>query len=122
MVANALHPSSEMDGVAFVFLAWNIGVFFAVLFWCASIGDEFQRVQRLLNQPAVVLGLKGHLGGMEEATNFMGNYVQRLDLGFKLFNVTLPTQRVLSLLASIFFTLIIASTGLYSAFRSDGRC
>ena len=86
---------------------------------CAGIGDEFLRVRSQLSQPAMLLGLKRHLGSWEGAEIFMAEYVHRLDFGFKLLNVTLTTQKVLSLLASMVVTLIFIVGSVYSITRSD---
>ena len=86
---------------------------------CAGIGDEFLRVRSQLSQPAILLGLKRHLGSWEAAEFFMAEYVHRLDFGFKLLNVTLTTQKVLSLLVSMVVTLIFIVSSVYGTTRSD---
>ena len=96
-------------------LLLGTGMFFAVLFWCAVVGDEFQRVRSLLTHPDVLLGLKRHLGSVQEAQFMLARYVDRLDLGFTLINVTLTTHRVLSLLASAAVTTILVLASLHSA-------
>ena len=92
-------------------------MFFVVLFWCAGIGDEFQRVRSLLNQPAVLVGLERHLMSTKHMhmPQSIFNYFQQLDFGFTLINVTVTTHRVLSLLVSVVVTLAIASDRLASA-------
>ena len=100
-------------------LSIMVSTFFAVLFWSAVPGDEFQQVRSLLNSPDVLLGLEHHLGSVEKAEFVLARYFERLDLGFTLINVTLTTQRVLSLLASVVVTMIFVSVSLYNAFRSS---
>ena len=73
---------------------------------CAVVGDEFQRVRELLNDPELLLGLRRQLKGVDEA-QFVFAYMSRLELGFRLVNVTLTTHRVLSLLASFFVFLVL---------------
>ena len=83
------------------------------------MGDEFQQVRSLLKNPDVLLGLKRHLGSVEEAKLVMDDYIQELDLGFTLINVTLTTQRVLYMLAYVVTTLILVSASVVSAFSSS---
>ena len=83
------------------------------------MGDEFQQVRSLLKNPDVLLGLKRHLGSVEEAKLVMDDYIQELDLGFTLINVTLTTQRVLYMLAYVVTTLIFVSASVVSAFSSS---
>ena len=111
MTTSLLDPSFQIDSVVHLlppfFAAFGLFATFALLFWCASIGDEFLNVRSLLNQPAVLLGLERQLESAERA-QFVVGYIQQLDLGFALFNVTLTTPRVLSLFVSMAVGLIIA--------------
>ena len=51
--------------------------------------------------------MERQLGSPESAQNTF-DYIQRLDLGFKLLNVTVRTHRVLSLIASVVIGVLFA--------------
>ena len=118
-----LRPSfdsgSPIGSFQLLVLVVDVVMFFVVLFWCASVGDEFQRVRSLLNQPAVLVGLERHLMSTKHMhmPQSIFNYFQQLDFGFTLINVTVTTHRVLSLLVSVVVTFVIASDSLASAVR-----
>ena len=104
-----------------VYVVVCAAMFFFLLFWTASVGDKFQQVRAMLNNPNVLLGLGRQLGGSAEA-KFVSDrfdiYVQKLDLGFRLANVTMSAHKVLSLLASFFVTMIFIFVNVYSAFSA----
>ena len=108
-ILNAIeNPGSPVKFDTGLWRVTHTAMVFLILFWCAVVGDEFQRVRSHLNQPRVLMGLQRQLKGTDASAQLVFDYIQRLDLGFTLVNVTLTTHRVLSFMASVLISAVFA--------------